>query len=235
MQSETYEVKLDDFFKNTVEKVELLAIVTFNKSRTDFIQCFANAIIVSRNVQFTEVADKMTSSATEDTKHRLIQRFIGEYDFDYEWISLLIILLLPQKGKKKLVMDKINWSFGSHKHNILVVSVYSHGIGVWFEVLDDNGGDSLCEDRMYVLLKCIELLGQDDVHSVIADSEFIGTEWIKFLMEQKIIFFVDVHSNQYVTHKGKQKKNIHWLGQNKKLVMNSIKTFDQYLGITIIK
>jgi hypothetical protein len=237
MQAETYEVKLDDFFKTTIEKMELLGATRLNKGRTDFIQRFVNALIVSRSVQFSEVASKMTGLATEESKHRQIQRFIGDYDLDYEWVSLFILLLLPQKGKKKLVMDRTNWSFGSHKHNILVVSVYSHGIGIpiWFEVLDSNGGNSSCEDRMYVLLKCIEILGKDQIHSIIADSEFIGTEWIKFLVEEKILFFIDVRSNQYVIHQGKQKKITHWLGQKKKLILNSIKIFDQYLGIAIKK
>ena len=48
MQAETYEVKLDDFFKTTIEKIELLGGERLNKSRTDFIQCFVNALIVSR-------------------------------------------------------------------------------------------------------------------------------------------------------------------------------------------
>jgi len=60
MQAETYEVKLDDFFKTTIEKMELLGATRLNKSRTDFIQCFVNVLIVSRSVQFTEVASKMT-------------------------------------------------------------------------------------------------------------------------------------------------------------------------------
>jgi hypothetical protein len=237
MQAETYEAKLGDFFKITIEKMELLGVTRLNKSRTDFIQCFVNALIVSRSVQFAEVASKMTGSATEESKHRQIQRFIGGYDLDYEWISLLILLLLPKKGKKKLVMDRTNWSFGSHKHNILVVSVYSHGIGIpiWFEVLDSNGGNSSCEDRMYVLLKCIEILGKDQIHSIIADSEFIGTEWIKFLVEEKITFFIDVRSNQYITYQGKQKKIIHWLGHKKKLVLNSVEIFGQNLGIALKK
>jgi hypothetical protein len=187
MQAETYEVKLDDFFKTTIEKLDLLSGRRLNKSRTDFIQCFVNALIVSRSVPFPEVAAKMTGTATEESKHRQIQRFIGKYELDYEWVSLLILLLLPKKGKKKLVMDRTNWSFGSQRHNILVVSVYSHGIGIpiWFQVLDNNGGNSSCEDRMYVLLKCIEILGKDQIHSIIADSEFIGTEWIKFLVKEK--------------------------------------------------
>jgi len=49
--------------------------------------------------------------------------------------------------------------------------------------------------RMYVLLKCIEILGKDHIHSIIADSEFIGTEWIKFLvMDIKPIVFLEMDS-----------------------------------------
>ena len=49
MKAEIYEVKLDD---TTIEKMELLGATRLNKNLTDFIQCFVNALIVSRSVQF---------------------------------------------------------------------------------------------------------------------------------------------------------------------------------------
>jgi len=45
----------------------------------------------------------MTGVESEDSKHLQNQRFIGEYNLDYGWISLLVLLLLPQKARRNFV------------------------------------------------------------------------------------------------------------------------------------
>ncbi len=44
-------------------------------------------------MQFGEIAHKMMGDADTESKHRRIQRFIGEYAINYEWFAYFLILL----------------------------------------------------------------------------------------------------------------------------------------------
>ena len=67
---------------------------------------------------------------------------------------------------------------------IYEVTLYDNffGIPIWFEYLDNNGGNSNTDDRAYVLLYCIKYLELSRIKCVIGDCEFIGEDWIIFLL-----------------------------------------------------
>jgi hypothetical protein len=120
MQSEDYRTKVSEICYQATEMIEKLYKKSINKGRLDFIHNVCNALIISRSVQYCEVADKMTGEATEESKLRQIQRFMGEYDLDYDWVFCFLLLLLPKQGKLTLCMDRTEWEFGSQNHNVLV-------------------------------------------------------------------------------------------------------------------
>ena len=124
MQSENYRVKVQEMCYEATEMIEKLHKKSINKGRLDFINNACHAMILARSVQYCEIADKMTGAATEQSKHRQIQRFMGDYDLDYEWVLCFLLLLLPKRGKVSLSMDRAEWEFGSQNHNVLVLSIY---------------------------------------------------------------------------------------------------------------
>ena len=212
---------------------------TMNKSRVDFLQSVVYALIASRSVQYVEIADKMTGDADEASKLRRIQRFMADYPLDYDLVLVFLLLRLPPKSKVNLVLDRTEWEFGDQNHNVLVVTVYTHGIGfpIWFECLDNNGGNSCTDDRMYVLDCCIKYLGKDRIKSVIGDCEFIGEEWIKYLLHLKINFFLDLRSNQYFTYKNKVHQISTYIKDNKqqKILLDDVLIFKHRLSLALKK
>lgn len=233
MQSEDYRTKVAEICYEASEMIEKLYKKSINKSRLDFINNVCNALIISRSVQYCELADKMTGEATEESKLRQIQRFMGEYDLDYDWVLCFLLLLLPKQGKLTLCMDRTEWEFGSQNHNVLVLSVYTHGVGIpiWFECLDNEGGNSDCDDRTYVLLSCIQYIGKERIKCIIGDCEFIGEEWIKFLLKQGIAFYIDVRTNQYFTHEGERYQISQYMANYKKKSLDNIYIFGSWLSI----
>ncbi len=233
MQSEYYRTKVAEICYEASEMIEKLYKKSINKSRLDFINNVCNALIISRSVQYCELADKMTGEATEESKLRQIQRFMGEYDLDYDWVLCFLLLLLPKQGKLTLCMDRTEWEFGSQNHNVLVLSVYTHGVGIpiWFECLDNEGGNSDCDDRTYVLLSCIQYIGKERIKCIIGDCEFIGEEWIKFLLKQGIAFYIDVRTNQYFTHEGERYQISQYMANYKKKSLDNIYIFGSWLSI----
>jgi hypothetical protein len=64
-----------------------------------------------------------------------------------------------------------------------VISVYTHGVGIpiWFECLDNEGGNSDSDDRAYVLLSCIKHMGKERIKCIIGDCELGQTHQKKKL------------------------------------------------------
>ena len=235
MNSEESEAKIRLFFKHSVSKVLELHKKKVNKSRLDFIELMVGALICSKSVQYHALASKIRGEAKEESHHRRIQHFMSEYDLDYDWVSYFLLLMLPNKGKFNLVIDRTTWDFGGSNCNILVVTAYSHGVGVpiWFEFLTNNGGCSDADDKCYMLLKCIELLGKSRIKSVIGDSEFIGEEWVALLVKEGIIFYLDIRCNQYFTFSGKQWQLREWMRGKSKSELRGVEIFNQVLNLGI--
>ena len=239
MQTEAHTAKLSEIFETNIRNIGELYKKSMNKSRIDFIQKFVFAIIASRSVQYGEIADKMEGDADEDSKLRRIQRFMADYPLDYDLVLVFLLLMLPPKSKVNLVFDRTEWEFGEQNHNILVVTIYTHGIGfpIWFECLDNNGGNSCTDDRIYVLECCIKYLGKARIKAVMGDCEFMGEEWVKYLLHLKINFFLDLRSNQYFTYNGKQHQIAAYLKSSKqqKILLDDVLIFNHRLSLALKK
>ncbi len=109
-------------------------------------------------------------------------------------------------GPITLCMDRTNWKFGATDINFLVITAYAKGIGIpiWFDLLDNKGGNSNTNHRISALDQCLEIIGTDRIECFIADREFIGKRWIKFLLANFINFYIRVRQNQWVEIEGKQ-------------------------------
>ena len=63
MYSEEIQTNMHKIFGESIKKIEELHQIRLNKSRTDFIASAILALVQSRNVQFWEIADKMSGDA----------------------------------------------------------------------------------------------------------------------------------------------------------------------------
>jgi Transposase DDE domain len=239
MPTEVHTAKLHEIFETNISNIGILYKKSMNKSRIDFLQKVVFAIIASRSVQYGEIADKMEGDADEDSKLRRIQRFMADYDLDYDLVLMFLLLMLPPKSRVNLVLDRTEWEFGGQNHNILVVSLYTHGIGfpIWFECLDNNGGNSCTDDRIYVLECCIKYLGKSRIKAVLGDCEFIGEEWVKYLLDLKITFFLDLRSNQYFTYNHKSHQISAYLkaSKQKRILLDDVLIFNHRLSLALKK
>jgi len=93
-------------------------------------------------------------------------------------------------------MDRTNWKWGKTHINILMLSVEHFGIGIplFWMVLKD-GGNSSTKDRMKVMKRVIKAIGAEKIQVLLADREFIGEAWFRFLIEADIPFVVRVKQN----------------------------------------
>ena len=77
----------------------------------------------------------------------------------------------------------------------------------------DKRGNSNQEERKLLILKYIHLFSLESIDCIIADREFIGQAWFKFLMDNPIKFYLRIRENLTVSHKGRELR-VSWLFNN---------------------
>ena len=95
-----------------------------------------------------------------ESNERRIKRFYNEVEIDYFQIACILLCLLPTRGKLTICIDRTNWEFGDLSINVLAATVYCKGVGVplFFELLDNNGGNSNTMQRKCLIRKILRLI-----------------------------------------------------------------------------
>lgn len=171
----------------------------WHKSRLDCLGQIIQALFVVRTINLTQVASAFQSEVKEESSYRRICRFFTDFNFDMSRIALLIFRLFPLGDKCTLILDRTNWKWGKTPINILMLSIAYRGIGIpLFWVVLNLEGNSCAEDRIGLLKRVVERLGIHRIEVLLADREFIGTQWFRFLIEQKIPFLIRIKQNSIV-------------------------------------
>jgi len=82
---------------------------------------------------------------------------------------------------------------------IIVAKCGSIGIPLYWNLLDNKSGNSNWNDRWELLEKIINVIGKDRINMIVGDREFIGINWIKYLITSGIIFCMRVPKSQLFT------------------------------------
>jgi Transposase DDE domain len=235
MHSNEYTAKLHDILESSLKEAFSLSEQYVQKSHLDFMSLFILALMAAKSVQYQAIAAEMEGEALEASKMRRIQHFMAEFDLDYTCVAYFMLMLLSRQGKITFCLDRTEWSFGETTHNILVLTAYSHGVGIpiWFECVNENGGCCDVDDKIYMMLKCLEIVGKERIKCLIADSEFIGNQWIAFLMKEGIVFYLDVRSNQYFGFRNEKHQIEAYMKGKSKAELRDVYIFKQTLHLGI--
>jgi Transposase DDE domain len=171
----------------------------WHKCRLDCLGQIIQALFVVRTINLTQVASAFKSEVKEESSYRRVCRFFTGFTFDMSRIVLLVFRLFPLGDKCTLILDRTNWKWGKTPINILMLSIAYRGIGIpLFWVVLNLEGNSCTEDRIDLLKRVVERLGISRIEVLLADREFVGTRWFRFLIEQKIPFVIRVKQNSVV-------------------------------------
>lgn len=139
-------------------------------------------------MQFCEIAQHLNEQVQDISNEVRIQDLFRQVELDYEQVALLLCLFLNRKEKVRLCIDRTEWDFGKCQVNLLLVLASQRQVQVplYWELLDNKSGNSSTQDRKAIIAKCIGLLGQARIGIVIADREFVGHAWLKYLKDNGI-------------------------------------------------
>ena len=227
---------MNKLFSAKIEKVLTCIPLVENLARKKFVSAFILSLIKTKKVQFSELAYSLNDCVKMESNERRIQSFFEKQVLDFHQVAFLLCMFLP-KGKIKLVLDRTEWDFGSCQVNILAVTAYNKGIGIpiYFELLDNKSGNSCVEDRVGLLKKCIAILGVERIECVLGDREFIGKEFYKFLLENKLAFYIRMRKNQYIGVNGVQLTPEMLLKDRNTCLLDNVEIAGYFLSVAMKK
>ena len=170
-----------------------------NLAHIKLISLFIMALCKARTVCFSKLAACFDSKAKSDSCLRRIQRFFAKHTLDSDLVARLIFRLLPVKGPLQLAIDRTSWQFGKTAINIFMLAVVHDGVAysLMFSMLPKKGSSNT-KERIALLQRYIRLFGADSIDCLLADREFVGENWMKWLNENKIRYYVRIRENFWV-------------------------------------
>lgn len=179
----------------------LLKHFSWHKARKKVLKELVIAVGKTGSVNLNRLAECLTGDTSLDGKIQRVERFFKNQKFDYKQVALAILNALGFIGKKiKITLDRTNWKFGKKDINYLVLAVEIEEYGtipLMWTVLDKRG-NSNWEERKALLDEFFKIFPVCDVECIKGDREFVGEEWMRYLHEKKVTFFLRVKSNNQV-------------------------------------
>ena len=166
-----------------------------------FIARFQAALLMPQTTNLANLAASLKGRGQIASNYRRIQRFLSDHEVDFTALGRLLVHLLPQNEPYVAVLDRTEWYFGSTPVNILMIGIAHKGVvfPVVWKVLP-NGGGSGSGAHIDVLERFLAIVAPEAIKAVVADREFIGTDWLLVLQEQPIPFAIRLRSNRRIRY-----------------------------------
>lgn len=196
--------------KHSIElELKIKEFTGWNKARVFVIIRLIIAIIKIGRVNLKKLAPLINPKRSKETNYRRLNKFFQYFQFDKKVIAKLMASFLP-KDKWILTMDRTNWKFGEKDINILMLAVAYKGIAIpllWYLLTNRGSGNSSYTDRIKIIKMFINIFGKERIEVLVADREFIGKEWFKWMKQEKIPFSIRIKNHKVRTERGEKRVN----------------------------
>ena len=157
-------------------------------------------MLSARTTNLSVLASERIAAASTASTYRRLQRFFQFAELGEDWAAPVVAGLARLEGPLTLVLDRTNWKVGRREINLLVLAVATrrHRVGLMWTVLD-RAGNSGATERIALIERYIALFGKESIGLLLGDREFIGTEWLNYLMEKDIPFVIRMREGQRAT------------------------------------
>lgn len=166
------------------------------KTRLETLAVLLVGLANGRTVNLSHLASQFPGSALHASNYRRLQRFFQFVRLDTDTAARLVVRILNLVQPRLLALDRTQWALGSSEVNILVLAIVTRRFRVplmW--TLLDHRGCSNTAQRIALMERYVHLFGASSIKALLADREFIGTEWIEFLNENNIPFVIRLKEN----------------------------------------
>ena len=164
--------------------------------RLNFIASFTVALIQVKTVNWSDIAPVLSPFATKESNYRRIQRFFELFSFEKSAVARFVLEQFPVKDDYIICLDRTNWKFAALNINILTFALAYQGVAfplLW--MLLPKQGNSNQGERISLMEKLLLRIPASKIKALLADREFIGKDWFKFLVDRKIPFHIRIRQN----------------------------------------
>lgn len=171
-------------------KAALSEHLPWHGARIGFLAQFLLALLKVRSVSLAELATGFGGKAKVESHYKRLQRFFRGFEINQDAIARLLVRLVPVgDGPWRLAMDRTNWQFGKADVNFLVRGVAWRGVALplFWTVLDKPGNSDTAE-RIALMERFLGVFGAGRVAALLADREFVGEDWFRWLQKNGIPF-----------------------------------------------
>jgi len=171
--------------------------------------CLRNILILSLAILQKETVclNRLKTALGSITGNRFTQsgsnykrliRIFDNHAFSSLWLDLLkYVFLLLRLKTEYLLLDGTSWKHGNKWHHYITLCIVYKGVAIPIYWLDlHKHGTSNFKERKRLFNKAMRHFKLDE-KILIADREYIGKEWFKFLIDKGINFVIRSKTNAY--------------------------------------
>lgn len=188
-----------------------------HKLGVPFAQHFARALIAlltARKITLHHIVNLMPGEEKSEAKRMQLRRCLDHPSLELAVWAKAIAALLP-KGKWVLALDRTEWKRGKTIINLLVLSVVVYGCAVpllWTAL--PNCGNSDTPERIELISQFLTIFGATRWRFITADREFIGDDWVGWLLKSKLDFRIRIKAGEWLKHPdGRDQQGKDWFGK----------------------
>jgi hypothetical protein len=135
---------------------------------------------------------------TSGSNYKRLIRIFDNYAFSSLWLDLLkYVFLLLRLKTEYIILDGTSWKHGSRWYHYITLCVVYQGVAIPFYWLDlHKHGTSNFKERKRLFTKAMRHFNLEG-KTLIADREYIGKDWFKFLIDKGIDFVIRSKTNAY--------------------------------------
>jgi hypothetical protein len=158
---------------------------------------FVLALVRVRTVNLTQVALGMNPGVEQSSNYRRIQRFFEGFEVCQLKLAVFLLSFLDKpEGGWIVSLDRTEWEFGKQKLNVMMLGVVYQGLTlplVWLVL--DKDGNSNTDERKALTKQLLLVLPAEQIGCLVADREFIGQGWWRWLKLRKVKFCIRIKEN----------------------------------------
>ena len=172
---------------------------SMNLAHIKCLSMLLGALCTVQTVCLSKLAVAFDSKASRESSFRRIQRFMAQMVLDLEAVAGYLRSRIPFDGPYTLTMDRTNWKLGELNINALVLGIaYDHmSFPILFSLLPKRENSNY-KERIDIMQRFIRLFGRDSIKCLVADREFVGYEWFKWLNDNAIQYHIRIRDNFWV-------------------------------------
>ena len=182
----------------------LRPVINLDARRLVVLVALVLAVIDRRTSVLNSLKTHVRLPGSPEVRKKRLSRFMQCQLPEHLLIHLVIPLLVD--GDLELTLDRTNWKFGVVNINFLILGVYWKGtsLPLLWTLLPHSGNSTQAERSTLINQFLVAFQSYTDTHRIVgllADREFIGKDWFKFLRRKKIPICIRLKSNTLVNGK----------------------------------